>query len=62
VLYAAPCTSSAGQKDLDALETEIERLERRDDADYQRWRQRAHERRYAPPSTERLLDVEFVIS
>ena len=40
---------------------EIERLERRDDANYGQWRDRAHQRRYRPPEVARILDVEFVL-
>jgi superfamily II DNA or RNA helicase len=49
------------QKRIDELEAEIERLEKRDDADYCQWRDRAHERRYRPPEVTRILDVEFVL-
>jgi hypothetical protein len=43
------------------LEAQIERLENRNDAEYQRWREHAHERRYRPPETARILDVEFIL-
>jgi superfamily II DNA or RNA helicase len=49
------------QKRIDELESEIERLEKRDDPDYGQWRDRAHERRYRPPEVTRILDVEFVL-
>ena len=49
------------QKQIDELEAEIERLESRDDAEYGRWRTRAHERRYRQPEVTRILDVEFVL-
>jgi ERCC4-related helicase len=49
------------QKRIDAIEAEIERLEKRDDKDYGQWRDRAHERRYRPPEVMRILDVEFVL-
>jgi superfamily II DNA or RNA helicase len=49
------------QKRIDGLESEIERLEKRDDPDYGLWRDRAHERRYRPPEVTRILDVEFVL-
>jgi superfamily II DNA or RNA helicase len=49
------------QKRIDELETEIQRLENRDDADYGQWRDRAHERRFRPPEVSRILDVEFVL-
>jgi hypothetical protein len=51
----------AVQKQIDGLEAEIQRLENRNDADYARWRERAHERRYRLPEAIRILDVEFVL-
>jgi hypothetical protein len=51
------------------LELEIERLDGQiapllshTDADYERWKARAHRRRYDRPQVERLLDAEFVIA
>jgi superfamily II DNA or RNA helicase len=52
---------TAVQKEIDGLEAEIQRLEKRDDAEYSRWRDRAHQRRYRMPETTRILDVEFVL-
>jgi hypothetical protein len=49
------------RKNVEELEGEIQRLERRDDANYGQWRDRAHERRYRPPEVVRILDVEFVL-
>jgi hypothetical protein len=49
------------QKHIDELESEVERLEKRDDPGYGQWRDRAHERRYRPPEVSRILDVEFVL-
>jgi len=49
------------QKRIEELEYEIQRLEKRDDADYGQWRDRAHQRRYRPPEVARILDVEFVL-
>lgn len=49
------------QSEIDRIEAEMERLENRDDEKYERWRERAHERRYRPPEITRLLDVEFVL-
>jgi hypothetical protein len=49
------------QKKIEGLEAEIQRLEKRDDADYGQWRDRAHQRRYRPPEVARILDVEFVL-
>ena len=51
----------AVQNQVDELETEIQRLENRNDAEYSRWRDRAHERRYRLPEVIRILDVEFVL-
>lgn len=47
------------QEEVDHLDLEVDRLRRRDDADYQQWRLRAHERRYTPPRWERLVEAEF---
>lgn len=49
------------QKKIEELEAEIQRLEKRDDADYGQWRDRAHRRRYRPPEVARILEVEFVL-
>jgi hypothetical protein len=49
------------QIEIDGTEAEIRRLEDREDQKYREWRDRAHERRYRPPETARLLDVEFVL-
>jgi superfamily II DNA or RNA helicase len=49
------------QKHIDEMESEIGRLEKRDDPDYGQWRDRAHQRRYRPPEVSRILDVEFVL-
>lgn len=49
------------QKRIDELNAEVERLEQRDDAGYEQWRGRAHERRYRPPAVARILDVDFLL-
>ncbi len=49
------------QAEIDQIEAEMQRLENRDDPNYEKWRERAHERRYRPPEITRLLDVEFVL-
>jgi ERCC4-related helicase len=49
------------QEEIDTIETEVSRLETRDDPEYQRWRDRVQERRDRPPQITRLLDVEFVL-
>jgi superfamily II DNA or RNA helicase len=51
----------AMQRGIGELEAEIERIERRDDASYEQVRERAHQRRYRPPSVTRILDVDFVL-
>lgn len=43
------------------VEAKIAKLRARDDDAYERWRTSAQTRRYEPPSSETLLDVEFVI-
>ncbi len=49
------------ERELEALDAELARLQSRDDDGYQRWRKHAYDRRYAPPERESILDVEFVI-
>jgi len=49
------------QEGIDAIESEVARLETREDADYQKWRRRVQQRRDTPPQIHRLLDVEFVL-
>ena len=49
------------QEGIDAIESEVARLETREDADYQKWRRRVQQRRDRPPQIHRLLDVEFVL-
>lgn len=49
------------QAEMERLETETERLEKRRDDDYEKWREHAHRRRYRPPRVSRILDVEFVL-
>jgi hypothetical protein len=48
--------------ELERLEEEIDRLERRDDETYRRCKERLHERRYAPPVIERLVEAELVLT
>lgn len=50
------------QETADDLDAEIRRLLSRDDPDYEKWRQRAHRRRYVEPTAERMLDVSFVLA
>jgi chromosome segregation ATPase len=47
------------QAEIDGYEGQIERLQNRDDPEYEKWRELAHQRRYRPPETSRILDVEF---
>lgn len=49
------------QEEMDVLEAETHRLQRREDSDYDRWRKHAHQRRYRPPEITRILDVDFVL-
>jgi len=49
------------QRELEAIDAEIERLESRQDEGYRRWREQAHIKRYAPPSRELILEAEFVV-
>ena len=49
------------QSEVDACESEIVRLLDRRDDDFQTWRARAHERRYAPVRLETIIDAEFVL-
>ena len=49
------------QEEIDSIKAEVDRLEVRDDAEYQRWHQHVHDRRSKPPQVTRLLDVEFVL-
>lgn len=49
------------QEEMDQLQAEIERLQNRNDAEYEKWRERIHSRRYREPHTIRILDVEFVL-
>jgi hypothetical protein len=50
------------QGEIERVEGEIARLRAGDDPHYQRWRQHAQERRYAPPVVDRLIDAEFEIA
>jgi ERCC4-related helicase len=49
------------QEVIDGFESEVFRLETRDDAEYQMWRRRVQQRRDKPPQINRILDVEFVL-
>ncbi len=49
------------ESQINELEERIRQLETREDEDYLRWRDQAHRRRYVAPTTEQILDVEFVI-
>jgi adenine-specific DNA-methyltransferase len=49
------------QSEIDGLEAQIERLQNRDDPEYEKWREHAHRRRYRPPEATRILDVEFAL-
>jgi hypothetical protein len=49
------------QIEMRRLEERINRLERGEDADYQRWRDRLYERRYQRPNVERILELNFQV-
>ncbi len=49
------------QAEIDEFEAQLERLQNRDDAEYEKWREQAHRRRYRPPEAASILDVEFVL-
>lgn len=50
------------QGEIDRLDGEITRLRAGNDENYERWRQNTHERRYAAPEIDRLLDAEIEIA
>ncbi len=47
------------ERELDRAEAGITRLRARDDPDWAQWMHQAHQRRYAPPRVETILDVEL---
>jgi hypothetical protein len=49
------------QEEIDELQVEIERIQNRNDPEYEKWRGRMHSRRYREPEITRILDVEFVL-
>jgi hypothetical protein len=49
------------QRDLEAVDLELERLSERRDEGYQRERELAHQKRYTPPVREKILEAEFVV-
>jgi hypothetical protein len=49
------------QAEIEGLEAQAGRLHSRDDPEYERCRAHAHQRRYRPPETTRILDVEFIL-
>ncbi|MBL8112019.1 MAG: hypothetical protein JNK60_03980, partial [Acidobacteria bacterium] len=51
----------AASEEIETLEVEIDRLERRDDDTYRRCRDRLLERRYAPATVTRIFDTELVL-
>lgn len=48
--------------EAERLDTEIASLRAGDDENYRRWRDRAQERRYAPPEFEHIFDAELEIA
>jgi hypothetical protein len=49
------------QSETGGLEAQIERLQNRDDPEYEKWREHANRLRYCPPEITRILDVEFAL-
>jgi len=49
------------QGEIDELHGEIERLQNRNDPEYEKVREQMHSRRYREPDIIRILDVEFVL-
>lgn len=47
--------------EVEELDRQLERFVAREDRDYSRWKQYAHDRRYGSPRVERLLEAEFVL-
>ena len=47
---------------VEKVEKELAALASHEDETYQKWKQHAHQRRYAAPTGERLLSAEFVIA
>jgi len=50
------------EQELSLVEEQLSCLERREDAEYQRWQRAAHARRYAEPQRRRIIDVRFELS
>jgi hypothetical protein len=53
---------SKAQEDLDGTELDMDRLARRDDPAFRRWRDKAHGRHSRAPAIERIIDVALVIA
>ena len=49
------------QRQLEAVEAELERLAARRDEAYERGRELLHQKRYSPPLRETVLEAEFVV-
>ena len=50
------------EREVERVEAQIEELAARNNDTYKRWKARAHDRRYAAPTVERLLTAAFVIA
>jgi adenine-specific DNA-methyltransferase len=50
------------EEQLALLDARRRQLETRQDAEYQRWRDQVHQRRFAPPTHQQILDVEFIVA
>jgi len=46
-------------RDISRLKERIERLQKGEDDDYKKWRDKLYERRFQSPTVERILQVEF---
>jgi hypothetical protein len=49
------------QLQIEAMEAEVARLDNREDPAFEKWRDRAYQRRFRPPEIVRILDVEFIL-
>jgi superfamily II DNA or RNA helicase len=49
------------EQQIEAMEAEVARLDNREDPAFEKWRERAHQRRFRPPDIVRILDVEFIL-
>ena len=57
LLVCLPLSAAAGRLPSAAAAT----FAARNDDEFARWRDQAHDRRYRPPRRERLFDLEFLL-